>query len=61
MRLTATLNRQHLDFMFQRHWLRQGQRKVQETKAAEVLAAHGMNVSDPKKYLEKFNKAPRVE
>lgn len=51
MRITSTLYRQHIGFMFQRHWEVQGKRRVGETNAAKDLAQLGKIVSDPKEFL----------
>lgn len=52
MRITNVLNRQHIQFMFKKHWHLFGQRKVQETNIAETLEARGINVADPERYLK---------
>jgi hypothetical protein len=60
MRITATLNRQHIGFMFKQHWKVQGKRKIQETNATSFLPK-GIKVADPNEYLEKFVKKERTE
>jgi hypothetical protein len=60
MRITATLNRQHIGFMFKQHWKIQGKRKVQETNAASLLPK-GIKINDPNEFLGKFVKKERTE
>ncbi|XP_053669887.1 39S ribosomal protein L37, mitochondrial [Anopheles nili] len=61
MRLTNALLRQHIDFFFKKHWLRQGKRVPNSTGAEEELVARGISVVDPKTLIkevrprEKFN------
>lgn len=61
MRITTALYRQHIGFMFKKHWHIQGQRKVQETNAAAILSANGLIPKDPNDYLKEVNKKPRIE
>lgn len=61
MRLTAALRRQHIDFMFKKHWKVQGNRRVEETNVIASLAARGIKVTDPKEYLKKVPQNPRIE
>lgn len=51
MRITSTLYRQHIGFMFKRHWQVQGKRRVQETNTARDLEQLGKIVTDPKDFL----------
>jgi large subunit ribosomal protein L37 len=51
MRLTPTLCRQHIGFMFKKHWLVQGKRVPTETGAQQILQAKGINVVDVQEYL----------
>lgn len=59
MRITSVLRAQHNGFMFKKHWHIQGKRRVQETSAAASLLAHGVNISDPKEYLENWKNRAR--
>uniref|UniRef100_A0A182QBX1 Large ribosomal subunit protein mL37 n=1 Tax=Anopheles farauti TaxID=69004 RepID=A0A182QBX1_9DIPT len=52
MRLTNTLLRQHIGFYFKKHWLQQGKRVPNSTKAEEELVARGITVVDPKDVLK---------
>jgi hypothetical protein len=61
MRITATVYRQHIGFMFKQHWKLQGKRRIIDTKADASLIAKGIAVKDPTEYLEKFNVKPRIE
>jgi hypothetical protein len=61
MRITAKLCRQHIGFMFKQHWKVQGKRRILDTNAAAPLLEKGIEVKDPKEYLEKFNKKERIE
>lgn len=56
MRITQVLCRQHIGFMFKRHWEVQGKRRVQETGAAKDLLAMGQKISDSKEFLVKSKK-----
>ena len=56
MRITQTLCRQHIGFMFKQHWKLQGKRRIQETGAASALISKGIEIKDPNEYLQKFNK-----
>lgn len=51
MKLTSILYRQHIGFMFKKHWQVQGQRRVQETNAAIALNALGKKISDSKEFM----------
>lgn len=48
MRITSTLCRQHIGFMFKKHWQVQGKRRVLETNAAKDLEQLGKVITDPK-------------
>ncbi|CRL07427.1 CLUMA_CG020397, isoform A [Clunio marinus] len=54
MRFTAVLRAQHLGFYFKKHWQVQGRRKVMKTGCYSVLNDLGIDIKDPKKYLENF-------
>lgn len=56
MRITTCLLRQHLDFMFKRHWQTQGKQRVRSTPAEAVLAAQGIKVTNAHEYLENWRK-----
>lgn len=60
MRITSSLLRQHIDFMFKKHWRIQGKRIPYETGAAAELKAKGLTINDPNEYLKemKFNERP---
>lgn len=55
MRLTLVLNRQHIGFMFKKHWIVQGKRVPIDTHVEEYLTAKGIKVEDA---LEFINKKP---
>lgn len=59
MRITQILNRQNIGFMFKKHWLVQGQRKVLETSTAANLEARGFKITDPNEYISRLNEKPR--
>lgn len=46
MKLTQILNRQHIGFMFKKHWLVQGKRVPIDTKVEEYLKSKGIPVED---------------
>lgn len=52
MRLTQILNRQHIDFMFKRHWLVQGKRVPGNTFVEEYLAKKGVKIEDALEYIK---------
>lgn len=56
MRLTNVLCRQHIGFMFKKHWRIQGKRTPMETVAKAELLAKNIIVKDPKSYVENQNK-----
>lgn len=60
MRITATLNRQHIGFMFKQHWKIQGKRKIQDTNVVASFLPKGIKVNDPNEYLEKFTRKERT-
>lgn len=55
------LRRQHIDRMFKRHWVTQGQRTVRDTNVEAALTARGLKVSDPNEFLAKINRRERIE
>lgn len=59
MRFTAPLNRQHIGFMFKKHWLVQGKRQVINTEAAETLKARKVPITNPFTYLWGWEKTNR--
>ncbi|KAM3956560.1 mitochondrial ribosomal protein L37 [Aphomia sociella] len=46
MKLSQVLNRQHIGFMFKKHWLVQGKRVPVDTGVEDVLRAKGIPVED---------------
>ncbi|KAJ0173629.1 hypothetical protein K1T71_010778 [Dendrolimus kikuchii] len=52
MKLTKVLNRQHIDFMFKRHWLIQGKRVPIDTGVEEKLKAKGIRVEDAVEFIK---------
>lgn len=58
MRLTQILNRQHIGFMFKKHWLIQGKRIPINTKVEEYLKSKGIPVEDALEFV-KENPEPR--
>ncbi|CAO1438750.1 unnamed protein product [Diamesa hyperborea] len=56
MRLTNVLFRQHIGFMFKKHWRIQGKRTPLETVSKSELLAKNIIVKDPKSYVENQNK-----
>ncbi|XP_049877666.1 39S ribosomal protein L37, mitochondrial [Pectinophora gossypiella] len=52
MRLTKILNRQHIGFMFKKHWLVQGKRIPFDTKVEEYLKAKGIQVEDALEFVK---------
>lgn len=54
MRITTCLLRQHIGFMFKRHWQIQGKQRIYPTPAEAVLTARGIKVTDVKEYLENW-------
>lgn len=59
MRLTNVLCRQHIGFMFKKHWRIQGKRTPLETVAKSELLAKNIIVKDPKTYVENQNKVAK--
>lgn len=52
MRLTLVLNRQHIGFMFKKHWLIQGKRVPLDTGIEEKLRAKGIPVEDALEFVK---------
>lgn len=52
MRITQPLCKQHIQRMFKRHWLVQGNRKILETGSEKYLGRLGIPVVDAKKFVE---------
>lgn len=52
MRLTQILNRQHVGFMFKKHWLVQGKRVPINTKVEEYLKSKGIPVEDALEFVK---------
>lgn len=46
MRLTPVLSRQHIGFMFKKHWAVQGKRVPMDTKIEDYLKSKGIKVED---------------
>ncbi|XP_041969167.1 39S ribosomal protein L37, mitochondrial [Aricia agestis] len=62
MKLTQVLKRQHIDFMFKRHWLAQGKRVPMETGVEKVLTEKGIPVIDALEFVkEKPEIRERIE
>ncbi|KAG6449976.1 39S ribosomal protein L37, mitochondrial [Manduca sexta] len=62
MRLSPVLRRQHIDFMFKKHWLVQGKRIPIETGAEEKLKKKGIKVEDALEFIkEKPVKHERIQ
>lgn len=51
MRLTPVLNRQHIGFMFKKHWVVQGRRVPIDTHIEEYIKAKGIKVEDALEYV----------
>lgn len=51
MRITQALTRQHLGFMFKKHWRIQGKRTPINTGAEDGLISRGIKVVDCKEIL----------
>lgn len=52
MRLTQVLNRQHIDFMFKKHWLVQGKRVPIDSGVEKHLKAKGITVEDALEFVK---------
>lgn len=52
MRLSQVLSRQHIDFMFKKHWLIQGKRVPIDTGIEEQLKAKGIKVEDALEFVK---------
>ncbi|XP_026760659.1 39S ribosomal protein L37, mitochondrial [Galleria mellonella] len=52
MKLSQVLNRQHIGFMFKKHWLVQGKRVPIDTGVEEVLRAKGIPVEDALEFVK---------
>lgn len=52
MKLTQVLNRQHIGFMFKKHWLIQGKRVPIDTKVEEYLKSKGIPVEDALEFVK---------
>ncbi|XP_075982545.1 mitochondrial ribosomal protein L37 [Anticarsia gemmatalis] len=53
MRLSQVLNRQHIGFMFKKHWIVQGKRVPIDTGVEEQLKAKGIQVEDALEFVKK--------
>ncbi|CAH0400498.1 unnamed protein product [Chilo suppressalis] len=51
MKLTQVLNRQHIGFMFKKHWLVQGKRVPIDTGVEDYLKAKGIPVEDALEFV----------
>lgn len=52
MRLSQVLNRQHVDFMFKKHWLVQGKRTPIDTRVEGYLKSKGIKVEDAVEFVK---------
>lgn len=52
MKLSQVLLRQHIDFMFKRHWLVQGKRVPVNTGIEEYLKEKGIPVEDALEFVK---------
>lgn len=52
MRLSQVLCRQHLDFMFKKHWRIQGKRNPRDTGAEAILKSRGIQITDATNLLK---------
>ncbi|XP_014372193.2 39S ribosomal protein L37, mitochondrial [Papilio machaon] len=52
MKLSRVLNRQHIDFMFKKHWLVQGKRVPIDTGVEDVLREKGIPVEDALEFIK---------
>lgn len=52
MKLSQVLFRQHIDFMFKRHWLVQGKRVPIDTGIEEYLKEKGIPVEDALEFVK---------
>lgn len=52
MRLSPVLNRQHIGFMFKKHWIVQGKRVPIDTGVEEQLKAKGIQVEDALEFVK---------
>lgn len=52
MRLTQALKRQHIDFMFKKHWLVQGKRIPIDTGVEKKLKDMGIEVQDALEFVK---------
>lgn len=52
MRLSQVLNRQHIGFMFKKHWVVQGKRVPIDTGVEDVLKAKGIPVEDALEFIK---------
>lgn len=57
MRVSQALCRQHLDFMFKKHWRIQGKRNIRETGAEAILKSRGIKITDA---TELMRREPRI-
>lgn len=51
MKLTQVLNRQHIGFMFKKHWLVQGKRVPIDTGLESILKEKGIPVQDALEFI----------
>lgn len=56
MRITTVFNRQHIGFMFKKHWRVQGSRTPSETNAEQILLSKGISAVDVKDWVHKLTK-----
>lgn len=59
MRITNVVLRQHIGWMFKKHWKVQGNRTPIDAGAESVLKARGITAIDPKEFLEAPNQPKR--
>lgn len=53
MRLSPVLNRQHIGFMFKKHWVVQGKRLPIDLHIEDYLTAKGIKVEDALEYVNR--------
>lgn len=52
MKLSQVLNRQHIGFMFKKHWIIQGKRVPIDTGVEDYLKAKGIPVEDALEFVK---------
>lgn len=58
MKLSRVLYRQHIGFMFKRHWIVQGQRVPVDTGVEEYLRAKGIPIVDAVEFVKEKPEVP---